>query len=459
MAVENHQPGDLVEVSGPVERVVVIGAGIAGLTVANALAHAGVECVVLEARDRLGGRLHTVDLAGSAVDLGGSWIHHPIGNPLREFADRAGVPCREGNPLAGMTAFDCGAGRRLTEAEVEDNLALVFDRFPEALDQLRTALGPDASVWDGIQTFMAGAGLSGESARRARQSLRADIEADASDSAENHSLRWLWNEREYGGDFFGDLPSGGYRTLVDAMAAGIDVRLGVEVTDIELHAGGVRLHGKQGIEETGSHAVVSVPLGVLKQGAPRFLPTLSPERLGAIARLGFGRYEKVALRFGEPFWRRAGVSHMLIFPREPDEPTLWVFDLDAFDAGPTLVFHVFHSSTPPMLDRSEAEVVQWALDMLAEAVGGPCPTPTAVAVTSWAADVHSGGGYTHVPPGASPTDADLLGKPVAGRLLFAGEHTQSERLGYADGAMSSGIREAARLLGTRKVHVGPLGSR
>ena len=70
-----------------------------------------------------------------------------------------------------------------------------------------------------------------------------------------------------------------------------------------------------------------------------------------------------------------------------------------------------------------------------------------MSVTSWSTDPFTGGGYTHVPPGASPDDADLLGQPVGERLLFAGEHTQSERLGYADGAMSSGLREAARLLG------------
>jgi polyamine oxidase len=459
VTVGSHQAGgrdDLVQVTGPVERVVVVGAGIAGLTIANALAHAGVECVVLEARDRLGGRLHTVDLAGSAVDLGGSWIHHPIGNPLREFADQAGVPCREGNPLRGLAAFDCGAERRLTVSEVDDNLALVFERFPEALDRLRAALAPDASVADAIQAFVAGARLAGDSARRARQALRADTEADASDAAEHHSLRWLWNEREYDGDFFGDLPAGGYRSLVDAMAAGIDVRLGVDVGDIELLAGGVRVRASQGREETGSHAVIAVPLGVLKRGAPRFLPTLPPDRLAAIDRLGFGHYEKVALRFDQPFWRAAGLSHMLIFPREPDEATLWVFDLDAFDAGPTLVFHVFHSASHHVLQRTETEAVQWALGKLAQAVGGPCPGPTAVAVTSWATDAHCGGGYTHVPPGADPGDADLLGQPLAGRLLFAGEHTQSERLGYADGAMSSGIREAARLLGKLDVHLGPL---
>ena len=85
-------------VAGLVERVVVVGAGIAGLTVANALTHAGVECVVLEARDRIGGRLHTVDLAGSPVDLGGSWIHTPAGNPMSAFAQQVGVSCRSANP-------------------------------------------------------------------------------------------------------------------------------------------------------------------------------------------------------------------------------------------------------------------------------------------------------------------------------------------------------------------------
>ena len=79
-----------------------------------------------------------------------------------------------------------------------------------------------------------------------------------------------------------------------------------------------------------------------------------------------------------------------------------------------------------------------------------------MAVTSWASDPRSGGAYTHIPPGASPADADLLGEPVGGRLLFAGEHTQSARLAYADGAMTSGIREAKRLLGVASVRLGPV---
>ena len=116
---------------GPVERVLVIGAGIAGLTVANALAHADVDCVVLEARDRIGGRLHTADLGGGRVDLGGSWIHHPEGNPLRRFARQVGIACRTGNPLPSLSAFDCATGRWLSPVDFEESLIGVEERYHE----------------------------------------------------------------------------------------------------------------------------------------------------------------------------------------------------------------------------------------------------------------------------------------------------------------------------------------
>ena len=240
------------------------------------------------------------------------------------------------------------------------------------------------------------------------------------------------------------------------MASGIDVRLGVEVTEVAASADGVRVRGADGCSEEGSHAVVTVPLGVLKRGAPRFSPGLPPDRLTAIGRLGFGRFEKLALRFDEPFWRAAGFPHMMLFPRDPGEWTVWVMGLDAFGAGPVLVFFVFHSAAGRVMGQGRDDAVRWALGMLAEAIGSPCPEPVAVAVTSWAADPYAGGAYTHIPPGASPADADLLGEPVGGRLLFAGEHTQSARLAYADGALTSGIREAKRLLSRSSVHIGPV---
>ncbi len=452
---DDGQPGIPLGVTGPVERVIVIGAGISGLTAASALTRAGTECVVLEARDRIGGRLHTVDLAGSPVDLGGSWIHMPGGNPMSAFAQQVGVPRRGADPAPEMAGFDCAEGRRLSDDEVQWALGLYDESFPAATSRLAAELGPDASAADGIEAFVAGAGLGPGPARRARQMLHGVIEAESADRADRQSLKWMWNELEYDGNYLGDVPVGGYRQLVNAMAAGVDVRLGAVVTDVELAADGVRVRTSDGGTEAGSHVVVTVPLGVLKQGALRFSPGLPPDRLAAIGRLGFGRFEKVALRFTEPFWRAAGFPHLVIFPRDPGEWIVWVMGLDAFGAGPALVFFVFHSNAGQIIDRGQDEAVRWALGLLGEALGAPCPEPVEVAVTSWGTDPYTSGAYTHITPEASPADADLLGEPVGGRLLFAGEHTQSARLAYADGALTSGIREAKRLLGQAAVNLGP----
>jgi monoamine oxidase len=445
-------------VDGSVERVLVVGAGIAGLTVANAMAHAAVDCVVLEARGRVGGRLHTADLAGSRVDLGGSWMHHPIGNPLRHFAEAVGLGCRTANPLPTLSAFDCSTGLWLSHADVEASLTAELEGFTEALGGLRTRLGPTASAAEGIEAYLAATGLAAEPLRRARQGLRASVEADAAGAAEHQSLEWLWTQEEYGGDYFGDVPEDGYGAVVDAMAAGLDVRHDWPVARVDLSDGGVVVTSEAGTTEAGSHVVVAVPLGALKNDLPSVVPPLPTERTGAVHRLGFGRYEKVALKF-EAFWRRAGWSHLELFPPEAAEPAAWVFDLDAFGAGPVLVCHTFHSATGHLTEVSPAAAARWVTDMLSAALGAPCPDPVAVAVTGWAEDPYAAGAYTHVPPGSSNADLDLLGTPVAGRLLFAGEHTQSARLGYADGAMTSGVREAKRLLGTSAVALGRLTDR
>ncbi|THG28448.1 flavin monoamine oxidase family protein [Naasia lichenicola] len=443
-------------IDGPVERVLVIGAGIAGLTVANALMHAGVECVVLEARSRIGGRLHTVDLDGAPVDLGGSWVHEPVGNPMSRFLDSVGIGTRPGNPLATLSAFDCATGLPISHEEIGLTLDVELEGFEGAIDELRERLGPTASVADGIEAYLETTGLDGDRLRRGRQGLLAMIEGDAAGAADDMSLQWLWTQESYDGDFFGDLPDGGYVTAIDAMAAGLDIRRAWPAVSIEIADEGVVVSSASGETLTGSHVVVTVPLGVLKSGALDVSPALPPERTEAIDRLGFGRYEKVAMAFAEPFWREVGWSHGVLFPTKASEPAMWVFDHDAFRGNPILECHVFHSAAHHTTGRSGADAVGWVTGMLSDAIGLPCPEPVAVAVTGWVDDPFALGAYAHVPPGASNSDLDLLGDPLAGRLLFAGEHTQSARVGYADGAMRSGVREAKRLLGTATVELGRL---
>ena len=306
---------------------------------------------------------------------------------------------------------------------------------------------------EAIDSFVTALGLPPSVDRRARQALQTDIEGESACRAEDQALRWMWHELEYDGGFFGDMPAGGYTTLIGAIADNADIRLEAAITEVLYSAGGVAVRDTTGRTEEGTHAVVTVPLGVLKKGSPAFSPSLPADRAAAIERLGFGHLEKVALLFDRPFWREAGAPHLFVFPRQADEPMLWVLGNDAFGGGPVLMAEIFHSATHHIRGKSPAESASWVLGTVAEVLGSPCPVPRAVAVSSWADDPYSAGAYSHIPPGATPADADLLGEPVGGRLLFAGEHTQSSRLVYTDGAMASGIREAKRLLGKASIQL------
>jgi hypothetical protein len=150
----------------------------------------------------------------------------PAGNPMSAFAQQAGVSRRSASPLSELAGFDRAERRRLSAAEFSASLGLQYEAFPAAAGALLGELGPGASAADGIEAFVAAEGLAPAEARRTRQALHAIIEAESAGLAASQSLRWMWNETEYDGDYFGDVPDGGYRRLAEAMAAGVDLPAG-----------------------------------------------------------------------------------------------------------------------------------------------------------------------------------------------------------------------------------------
>ncbi len=274
--------GAVSEIVGPVDRVVVVGAGIAGLAAASRLRRAGIACVVLEARDRIGGRLHTVDLSGVPVDLGGSWIHHPIGNPISTLCDEYAITRDPGDPTPALSAYDRAERRRLDHGETETYSRQESDAFWDAVDALSDRLGPDATGLDAIEAYVAERGFTGAVARRVRQALRAEVEADAGDRADNNSLRWMTYGDEFEGPVLGELPRDGYRSVVGALASGLDVRFNTEVVSVEAEADGIRVRCADGSVETGSHAIVTVPAWRAQARQPAIRPAAA--RAGAKSR-------------------------------------------------------------------------------------------------------------------------------------------------------------------------------
>ena len=211
-------------------------------------------------------------------------------------------------------------GALLDHAETEIYSRTESNGFWNAGGHLSERLGPDATGLDAIELYMSEQSFVDGAARRLRQELLTEVEAAGADRADNQSLRCLLAAEDYDGELFGDLPRNGYRSVVRALANGLDIRLGTEVTSVEVGAGGIRVTCADGSTETGSHAIVTVPLGVLKRGGLRFDPPLPAPVQRAVDALGFGRYEKIALRFESAFWRDFELSHLIVFPSARPSP-------------------------------------------------------------------------------------------------------------------------------------------
>lgn len=430
---------------GSVGRVIVIGAGISGLAAANALANAGVDVVVLEGRERIGGRLHTVDVAGSYTDLGGSWIHHPIGNPLTPWVEHLGLATYDGDPGA-RTGFDQATATALSPAEIGRIHELREDGFGGWLAAQESAGVPDKPADEFLADYLATLDLPTDETARLGQSIRLGIEADAAEVAHRVSGYWLGHLGDYDGPNLGPKPVGGYRKVLEPLAAGLAVVTGFTVATIAQDADGVAVTAADGRIERGSQVVSTIPFGVLQRGVVTFEPALPPRIAEVLERQTFSSMEKVVLAFAEPFWRSKGFRQAEVFPVDRDESSIAMYDFRDEATPPLVVFQYFASSHPHAVGTSDANAVEWALQMLRDLTGGPVPTPLSYVVTRWRDDPYAYGSYTHAVPGSVAEDDYGQFATPHGRVLFAGEHTSGPRGGYADGGMLTGLREAKRLL-------------
>jgi len=431
-------------VDGEVQRVVVVGAGMSGLVAARALQLSGVDVVVIEGRDRIGGRTHTIDFEGAAVDLGGSWIHNGTGSPMLPLVDALGIermPASNVGIALGASVLnrcdgvfpDLDARNALSGAMAAlvmsasdlDSLEPGLD-LEQAMDKLLTAIDPNVR------------GTLG-----ALLSMNEGKDADEIDFATFASAFFGG-----GADHEDVMPRGGYRRVVDHVADGLDIRVAQPVHRVEQGASGVTVHTSSD-RFTGTHAIVTVPLGVLKTGAPEFIPSLSAAHVEAIGRVGFGALEKVVLAYDRAVWQVDGQpGHVTIVdsPR-PEWPV--ILDLSTWYGTPVVVGMATGDFGRALASMPEAERVA-ALHDTIRAIGGPdTPEPIACATTNWATDPFLLGCYANIAPTTTLADhaADLrtLASPH-GRVLFAGEHTCERGTSTVDSAWFSGLREAARLL-------------
>lgn len=424
---------------------IVIGAGVAGLTAARLIAAEGQRVVVLEARDRIGGRVVTDRTGGVVTDLGASWIHGVHDSPVAAAAAAFGMPMVEhtvgsyqpgGRPIA---YFD-PAGERMTDAAARRFTGDIH-ALDATLEGVVAASRADESYRDVTERALARQGWDADRAQRVREFLEHRTEEQYGAWIDDLAAHGLDDDTVEGDEVV--FPEG-YDRLPAALAEGLDIRLGHVVSRVRWGTGGVQVSTSRG-EHAADCAVVTVPVGVLQSGGLAIEPPLPEPVAGALSRLTMNAFEKVFLRFPRRFWE----DGVYAIRQQGPEGRWWHswYDLTALDGTPTLLTFAAGPAAAATRDWSDERIAASVLAQLRRLYGDRVQEPADVRVTRWQDDPFSRGSYAYMTVGGATSDHDDLATPVGGVLHLAGEATWTDDPATVPAAMLSGHRASEHVLG------------
>ncbi len=422
--------------------VVVIGAGIAGVAAARAISDAGYRVHIIEARDRVGGRIWSWSDWGAPIELGANWIHTADGNPIAKLAKKAGVATQSDPEEGEEVMIDLVAGgRRLSEAEVES----WYDRIEQILDDVYDDAG-DAddtqSVWDAIAAHPRYQKLDAEQ-RRFVDAVIVQVINDEY-AAPATALSWKYfnhGEEAYDGD---DLfVVGGYDRIPAMLADGLPIALNTVVDRVQWSADGVTVWaGAQSWQA--SAVIVTVPLGVLQAGDVQFEPPLGDAYTWSINALAMGTLDRCVLQFDSVFWDEELTTISVIgedsqrwYQFIPLNNALGIPALAGFNAG---------AAADDLETYSDEELIAEMVAVLQSAFATEEFAVVDAKIVRWKADPYARGSYSYVPVGGDFTARQVLSEPLHDVIFFAGEAWTTTDPATVHGAYQSGLASAEACL-------------
>ncbi len=399
--------------------VIIIGAGVAGLAAARRLSAQGHSFVVLEARNRIGGRTLTTDFMGVPVDHGAHWLHNSEINPMVPIAraeQLALTPSSraEGRFFEGPGIFADGA-----ETILAESTEALYAQFFNNQDMLATASLADFAKGDGA--------------------LAADVIAFAIGEEPNKIAALdVAMMAEENIDF---TVEGGMGAFIQRFGANIPVQLGAQVDQIDWSKPGVvEVSGKFG-KVRGKTCLVTVPPAVLSATPGiRFLPDLPTVKQEAIARLPMGVFTKVALRTRKPLDELPTYSI--------DSKRFFNGELHALHHAPgegVVTLMLGGNAARTVIDAGEASAIEEAKSVLAAVAGSSAVTEVSGGLLSeWLSDPFALGSYAHVLPGPG-NPRDDFAMPLDNRIFFAGDTLGKDLVMTVGGAYQSAESTAAAI--------------
>lgn len=411
------------------QRIIIVGAGISGLAAAWYFNQRGVQTTVLEARDRIGGRIATDRSAGFPFDLGASWIHGPRRNPISDLADDAGAntfKTKDNSVKVYRTDGTAYGDGLLDDAEKEFQKALEKTMENGSVDQsfktVFEAQFPDR-VGDQLWTYM----------------LSAYLEFDSGGDIDRLSSLDFEDDETYGGADL--IITNGYDKLTDYLSTGLDIRLEQPVRTIDYSGGVISIATDSGSYEA-DLLVLTAPLGVLKEKDIIFNPGLPDSHQGAVDRLEMGAVNKYLLLWGAPFWDTS-LQYIGYTPEERGKFNYFLNTRTFSDTNGLMTFS-FGDYSRQAEDLDDSEITTAIMDHLRVIYPG-APDPDQLLRTRWSKDEFSHGAYSFASNGTRTIDFDLLAEPIDNRIFLAGEHTSRDYRGTVHGAYESGLREGRRI--------------
>lgn len=436
------------------KNVIVVGAGASGLAAATQLQNFGMKVVVLEARDRIGGRVWDDTSLGVTVGRGAQIVNGCVNNPIVLMCEQLGIKMHK----LGERCDLFQEGGRATDQALDKRMDFHFNAILDVVSEWRKdkSQNQDTPLGEKIQevykNFLQESGIQfSELEETVLQFHLSNLEYACGSTLDQVSAR-SWDHNEFFAQFSGDhtLLTQGYSSVLSQLAEGLDIRLKNPVQAIDYSGDVVKVTSSNGSQWTAQKVLITVPLTLLQMNLIQFIPPLPERKLKAINSLGAGIIEKIALQFPYRFWdsKIQGADYFGHLPPSPDKRGMFgvFYDMDPQRKKSVLMSVITGEAVTSIMEMEDDKIVEELMKVLrALFKEQKVPEPVKYFITRWRNDMWSRMSYSFVKTGGSGEAYDIIAEDVQGKVFFAGEATNRHFPQTVTGAYLSGVREASKI--------------